>query len=184
MTNPYGVLGLARSASLNEIKRAFRRLAKNAYHDLDDNNPISVKRFNEVTEAYAILSDPEQKASYDLRDKMGVSRPNETETSTELNRSAYFKAKAIRMLISQLYIQTAPLKAEAIKAALKGFFWLIAGGAVTLFSYNNADETGGRYIVFYGAIIFGGIQCIRAFIYYFRVQKALTDAENELWETM
>ena len=184
MTNPYGVLGLARSASLNEIKRAFRRLAKDTYRDLNENNPRSVKRFNEVTEAYAILSDPDQKAIYDVRDKMGVSKSCETETSTELNRNAYFKAMTIRMLISQLYIQTAPLKAEAIKAVLKGFFWLIGGGAVTLFSYNSAGETGGRYIIFGGAIIFGGIQCIRAFIYYFRVQKALSDAENELWETM
>lgn len=182
--NPYTVLGVEKNASLIEIKRAFRRLAKETHPDLNGNDPMLVKRFHEVTEAYAILSDPKQKSIYDARESMGTSGSYETDTLTELRRHASVRSKVIEMYISQLYTQAAPFKAQAIEEALKGFLWLIGGALVSFFSYNNAAETGGKYVIFWGAIIFGGIQFIRAMINYFKIRKVLSDAENELWKSL
>jgi molecular chaperone DnaJ len=61
----YEILGVARDASQDEIKRAFRKLARETH---PDNNPGSAEaehRFREVAEAYEVLSEPTRRASYD-----------------------------------------------------------------------------------------------------------------------
>jgi len=60
----YDVLGVDRSSSQDEIKRAFRKLAFK-YHPDRNKEPDAEARFKEVSEAYAILSDPEKKRQYD-----------------------------------------------------------------------------------------------------------------------
>src|SRR3989304_4925869 len=60
----YDILGVARSASADEVKRAFRRLAMQ-YHPDRNPEPGAETRFKEINEAYEVLSDPEKRASYD-----------------------------------------------------------------------------------------------------------------------
>ena len=60
----YEVLGLSKGASDEEIKRAFRKLAKQ-YHPDVNKEPGAEEKFKEIGEAYAVLSDPQKKASYD-----------------------------------------------------------------------------------------------------------------------
>ena len=60
----YEVLGLAPSASQDEIQRAYRSLARRYHPDLNT-EPGAAARFREVTEAYEVLSDPERRARYD-----------------------------------------------------------------------------------------------------------------------
>lgn len=61
----YEILGLSRSASADEIKRAYRKLAKQHHPDANPDAPGAQKKFAEVTEAYEVLSDGEKKAKYD-----------------------------------------------------------------------------------------------------------------------
>ncbi len=61
----YEVLGLDKSADDAAIKKAYRSLAKKYHPDLNPGNKTAEEKFKEVNEAYAILSDPEQKAKYD-----------------------------------------------------------------------------------------------------------------------
>jgi molecular chaperone DnaJ len=61
----YGVLGVARDASEEDIKRAYRRLARELHPDLN-NDPEAERRFKEVTAAYETLSDPARRRQYDL----------------------------------------------------------------------------------------------------------------------
>ena len=60
----YQVLGVSRQASQEEIKKAFRRLARQ-YHPDVNKNPDAEARFKEINEAYEILSDPEKRSMYD-----------------------------------------------------------------------------------------------------------------------
>ncbi len=69
----YDVLGVPRSASQEEIKAAFRRLARK-YHPDVSNEPDAEERFKEINEAYAVLSDPEKRAAYDRFGHAGVGR--------------------------------------------------------------------------------------------------------------
>ena len=61
----YEVLGVARDATGSEIKRAFRSLARQHHPDKNPEDPESERRFKEVQEAYAVLSDPEERRKYD-----------------------------------------------------------------------------------------------------------------------
>ena len=68
----YEVLGVSRDASDQEIKSAFRRLARELHPDLNPNDPSAEERFKEVAEAYEVLSDSDQRARYDRFGHAGV----------------------------------------------------------------------------------------------------------------
>jgi molecular chaperone DnaJ len=63
--DPYDVLGVGHDASEQEIKKAFRQLARELHPDVNAHDPDSEERFKEAAEAYEILSDEERRATYD-----------------------------------------------------------------------------------------------------------------------
>lgn len=65
MADPYSLLGVSRDADQAAIKKAYRKLAKELHPDRNKDKPDTAARFAEVTQAYDILSDPEQRAKYD-----------------------------------------------------------------------------------------------------------------------
>jgi len=62
--DPYELLGVDRSADESQVKKAFRRLARELHPDVNQ-APDAEARFKEVAEAYEILSDPQRRATYD-----------------------------------------------------------------------------------------------------------------------
>ena len=64
MSDHYEVLGVSRSASEDEIKKAYRKLARELHPDINP-SPDAQERFKLVTHAYEVLSDPQSRASYD-----------------------------------------------------------------------------------------------------------------------
>jgi DnaJ-class molecular chaperone len=65
MRDPYAILGVPRSASADEIRRAYRKLAKELHPDTHPDDARSEERFKEVTHAFKFLSDPETRAKFD-----------------------------------------------------------------------------------------------------------------------
>lgn len=61
----YKILGVDKNASENDIKKAYRKLAKKYHPDLNPNNSKAQEKFKEINEAYEVLGDPEKKKKYD-----------------------------------------------------------------------------------------------------------------------
>src|SRR6516225_12405431 len=61
----YGILGVRRDADPDEIKKAYRRLARELHPDVNP-DPRTQERFKEITQAYEVLSDTDKRRMYDM----------------------------------------------------------------------------------------------------------------------
>ena len=77
--NPYDVLGVKKTASADEIKKAYRRIAKESHPDLHPGDSTSEARFKAAGAAFELLKDPEKRARFDRGeiDASGQERPQE-----------------------------------------------------------------------------------------------------------
>lgn len=77
--DPYKILGVAKDASTDHIRKAYRARAKKLHPDLNPGDPKAAERFREVQAAHAILSDPDKRARFDRGeiDMAGTERPQQ-----------------------------------------------------------------------------------------------------------
>ena len=65
MDDPYKILGISKTASADEVKKAYRKLAKQHHPDLNPGNNQSASRFKDISSAYDLLSDADKRARFD-----------------------------------------------------------------------------------------------------------------------
>jgi molecular chaperone DnaJ len=61
----YDLLGIRRSATLSEVRRAYQKLARRLHPDLNPGDPVAAERFRAVSQAFEVLSDPQRRGQYD-----------------------------------------------------------------------------------------------------------------------
>ncbi|HTU01405.1 MAG TPA: DnaJ domain-containing protein, partial [Candidatus Sulfotelmatobacter sp.] len=71
----YDILGLRRGASEQEIKRAYRKLARKHHPDVNPGDKSAETKFKEITEAYEVLSDPQKRRRYEQFGPEGFREP-------------------------------------------------------------------------------------------------------------
>ena len=73
--SPYEILGVGRKAPLDEIKRAYRKLAKELHPDVNAGEKAAAERFKEITAAYNLLADGARRIAYDRSAATGEPQP-------------------------------------------------------------------------------------------------------------
>lgn len=80
MPDYYEIMSISRDSSQEEIKKAYRRLAKKYHPDANPGNKNAEEKFKEINEAYATLGDEDRKKAYDLKLDTGKGEQQKTET--------------------------------------------------------------------------------------------------------
>lgn len=172
VADPYLVLGVSRGATLQDIKAAYRRIAKETH---PDRNPESanVTRFRDATEAYAVLSDSVQRTAYD---STGFVDDSEVDSARD----------EIFAMVAHVRAMAAEARYSARSSATRGLLWFGGGSVLSLgaFAAAQSSQSGGRYPVFWGAIIFGGWQALQGFHASWSIRKAADDLERDLWDSI
>src|ERR687891_2856626 len=75
MADFYSTLGVQRTASDEDIKKAYRKLAMTYHPDRNNGSKEAEERFKEITEAYDVLRDPQKRAAYDRYGEAGLRGP-------------------------------------------------------------------------------------------------------------
>jgi DnaJ-class molecular chaperone len=110
----YATLGVGRDASQDDIKRTYRRLAKELHPDLNPDKPDVAERFSKVASAYEILSDPDKRGKYDRGeiDASGQERP----------QYQYYRDFAEDPAAGRFYAREGAGDADSLHEILEGLF--------------------------------------------------------------
>lgn len=196
--NFYQILGIPRSATQDDIKSAYRKLAFKWHPDKNSGNESATELFKLINEAYSVLSNPTQRNQYD-----NYLNSNQKQTNTEYKSPNIDPEVAAQIFLQEMFAFASELafsnhnwskiapqliakgcppgiaeyvaqacvayrkgvvRNVAFKSFLKALAWFAVGGLITLFSYNSANP-GSSYIVFWGPMLFGGYQMLKALYY-------------------
>ena len=88
MKDPYSVLGVAKTASADEIKKAYRKLAKKLHPDMNPGDKKAEERFKEVSSAFEILGDPKKRSLFDEFGEVSTRQGFDEQKAREFQRQA------------------------------------------------------------------------------------------------
>lgn len=120
----YGILGVGRAASQDEIKKAFRNLSKRHHPDKNPGNPTAEEKFKEINEAYSVLSDPKKRRGYD--------RPLSDDPFENLTRTFFGGQRGPFRREHQRRDRTMPRRGKDLKFVKDiPLYYFIAGGEIS-----------------------------------------------------
>ncbi|AVA20580.1 DnaJ domain-containing protein [Rhizobium sp. CB3171] len=121
MRDPYKVLGVKRDAGADEIKAAWRNLAKAVHPDHNIGDPTATERFAEIGRAYETLKDPQKRSRYDQVARMAEAKGQSTEQTImqqrQAAREAAERAKAARANAEKIMEELARANAQKAQKA-------------------------------------------------------------------
>ncbi|EJT03420.1 DnaJ C-terminal domain-containing protein [Rhizobium sp. CCGE 510] len=119
MRDPYKILGVRRDAAADEIKAAWRNMAKSAHPDHNQSDPTATARFAEIGRAYETLKDPRKRSLFDTAVRMAEAKKNEQTIMQQRQaaREAAVRAKAAKANAERVMEE---LARAAQKAAAEG----------------------------------------------------------------
>lgn len=122
MRDPYSVLGVRRDAGADEIKSAWRNVAKASHPDHNQTDPLASARFAEAGRAYEMLKDPEKRNRYDQARRMAeAAKEGPTiQQQRESARQAAARAKAAQANAQQVMEELLRANAQRAKAGTAG----------------------------------------------------------------
>lgn len=88
----YAILGVSRTATVDEIRRAYRKLARRYHPDVNPGNKEAEERFKEISFAYEVLSDPEKRRKYDEFGMLGLQAGFDAEAARQAREQAAWTA--------------------------------------------------------------------------------------------
>ena len=102
MTNYYDLLGVSRSASVEEIKKTFRTLALKYHPDVNRDSDAEEK-FKNLNEAFGVLSDPAKRRKYDLSDSGSNTRETRSNGEGAQNKTAGYRDVSFRTVYNEFF---------------------------------------------------------------------------------
>jgi hypothetical protein len=132
--NYYDIIGVSRSATQQDIKRAYFQEAKKCHPDLNPNNPKATERFQNLASAYEVLSDPSKRKQYDSMGSRFYQQSQGQQTTTETHSRETFNSvwediDVLKEAWGEFFDDTKEEMEYALKAADNGDFkplWGIA----------------------------------------------------------
>jgi molecular chaperone DnaJ len=113
----YKVLGVSRSAKADDIKKAYRRLARKHHPDVNPGDKDSEERFKQISEAFEVLSDPKKR---DIYDRYGHYSEQAAAGAGSVFDFANFGAANFRDIFSEIFSNIRPQSGQARKQAARG----------------------------------------------------------------
>ena len=133
----YKILGVNKDASQDDIKKAYKKLARQYHPDLNPNDPDAHRKFQEINEANEVLSDPEKRKKYDSTGRIGNMR-----MSSRLNGSSMASkvaALAVASRTAEVRIGPPPAMMESSRISLS-LCLVPAGVAVAVLIMDSVDR--------------------------------------------
>ena len=183
--NYYRVLGISSSASENEIKTAFKEIAKKCHPDVNGGKAELTDRFRKAAEAYEVLKNPERRAAYDQYCAMDSSTPG---ASTHFHEDYMYDARQEAMrteaYIHSMFEDLKDRWKEAMVSFLIGLAFIAGGIILTLASMAIANHFGGRGIITVGLLLCGVIGAIKNFFHAIVLSVELARFKIKFWDSI